>query len=292
MQAASMFAAPPQVRPSQPAFLADWFGTRQRTELIPALGRGLKRLANATVDTGWFGLRPLRAHIVICGFQRSGSTLLLLQTETCVSDARTFGFEVRALGAAQYALRNHSYMITKFPSDVFFLDEIRAYYAKRRADVRFVLTVRDPRGVLTSIYQGVDRRQEGGYSEDPARWQAYYDHVQYARQFDDVIPVEYQDLVSRSTDVQRALTEFIGWHVDLPFDQFHTAASPDFRGGCHGDPSPLNGLRPLDSSRLHAWRQPKHRDRIRRILREIPDLPDCLIEMGYESDSSWVREYL
>ena len=32
--------------------------------------------------------------------------------------------------------------------------------------------------------------------------------------------------------------------------------------------------------------------RIRQILREVPQLPEYLIEMGYEPDTSWVSEYL
>jgi hypothetical protein len=247
--------------------------------------RRIKRLMIAAIDHGWFGLNPLKTHVVVCGFARSGSTLLLLQLETCVSGIRTFGKETPALAAAQIALRNHPYMITKDPYDVMFLDEIRAIYATRRAEVRFIVTVRDPRAVLTSRHvKPTD--QPGGYYLHPREWRAYYEHVRYAQQFDDVLTLEYRDLVCRPALVQQRLTEFIGWHVHLPFDEFHTAASPDFNQRA------LNGLRPLDPTRVDAWRDEKHRDRIRRMLAEIPELPLYLIEMGYESDSSWVQDYL
>jgi hypothetical protein len=176
-------------------------------------------------------------------------------------------------------------MVTKDPGDVFFLDEIRAFYAARRADVRFILTVRDPRAVLTSVHQDHAANRPGGYYEDPEQWLAYYEHIRYAQQFDDVITVEYQDLIRRPAEVQRKLSEFIGWQVHLPFDQFHTLASPSF------DARPLNGLRPLDPTRLEAWRQEKHRGRIGQILRVLPGLPEYLIEMGYETDTSWVQGY-
>jgi hypothetical protein len=279
-------------RPPRPDFIKDLPPPRKR--LLRPVRRGIKQLVFTVIDKGWFGLRPLRTHVVVCGFTRSGSTLLLLMAETCVADIRTFGREISGLGAAQCALRNHSYMITKDPGDVFFLDEIRAFYATRRAEVRFVLTVRDPRAVLTSIHQGHAMGRFGGYYEHPAQWLAYYEHVRYAQQFDDVVTVEYADLVCHPAKVQRRLTEAIGWHVHLPFDQFHTAASPDFHGGTGTTPesSPLNGLRPLDPTRLDAWRQEKHRARLQQILRDIPELPEYLIEMGYESDTSWVRDYL
>jgi hypothetical protein len=205
-----------------------------------------------------------------------------LQVETCVSDVRAFGTEVPALAAAQSELRNHSYMVTKNPLDVFLTDEIRAFYAVRRADVRFVLTVRDPRSILTSVHGN----RPGDYYVRPCEWPAYYEHVRYAQQFDDVVTVEYEDLICHSAEVQRRLTDLIGWHVHLPFDQFHTAASPQFDSGA------LNGLRPLDSTRVASWSQEKHRDRICQVLRELPELPEYLIETGYESDTRWVRDYL
>ncbi len=134
--------------------------------------------------------------------------------------------------------------------------------------------------------------QRGEYFELPAQWLAYAEHVRYAQQFADVMTVEYEDLIRHPADVQHRLTEFIGWHVRLPFDQFHTAASPDFRGGCNPNTSPLNGVRPLDPTRLKSWREDRHRERIRQILQEFPELPEYLIEMGYEPDESWVRNYL
>ena len=70
------------------------------------------------------------------------------------------------------------------------------------------------------------------------------------------------------------------------FDQFH-AAVPE-----HFDTRALNGVRPLDKSSLTKWRTPKHRDRLHQLLSEIPELPDRLIEMGYEADTDWTREYL
>jgi hypothetical protein len=272
-------------RPPRPAFADDqWWAPRKG--ITRPINLGMRRLANATVDRGWFGLRPLRTHVVACGFPRSGSTLLQLMIEACVSDVRTFGHEYGALLAAPYALRNHPYMFTKDPDDIFYLDEIREFYATRRAGVRFILTVRDHRAVLTSIQDVNKTKQPGGYFVEPARWVSYYESVRYAQQFDDVLTVEYEDVVRDPAEVQRTLTEFTGWHFHLPFDQFHTAVPAGFF-----QPA-LNGVRPLDPSRLDAWKDEKHKDRIRRLLREIPQLPEQLIDMDYEPDTSWVRDYV
>jgi hypothetical protein len=239
------------------------------------------------VDSGWFGLRALRTHAVICGFPRSGSTLLLLMAETCVADAKTFGTESYALDVARRPFRNHPLMITKHPEDTFNVDEIRAFYARRRADVRFILTVRDPRAILTSRRKGYSDRHPDGYYQAPPAWKVYYEAFRYARQFDGVVVVKFEDLVRDPGDVQRRLTDFVGWTVRIPFDQFHAHASPEFRFG-----DALNGLRPLDSSRIDAWRKPEHREKIRSILRALPEFPEYLIDLGYEADDSWAREYL
>src|SRR5262249_26353983 len=150
--------------------------------------------------------------------------------------------------------------------------------------VRFILTTRDPRSILTSIarVEGPDYYRFA----TPAVWRAFYDHFQYARHRLDVCQVvEYRDLVRQPLEVQRRLTEFVGWDVRIAFDQYQRHVPSGFRTGA------LNGVRPLDSTRLDAWRQEKHRDRIRQILQELPELPECLIEMGYERDTEWVREY-
>lgn len=283
MEIATLPAAATCPRPPHPAFCHGW--PWPRTDFVGAVRHGIKRLALEAVDQGWFGLHPLRTHVSMCGFQRSGSTLLQLMVETCVSDIRTFGKEYWAPAAALYALRNHSYMLTKTPWDIFFVEDVRKFYATRRANVRFIVTVRDPRAVLASSIRDAPVNHSDGYFVMPERWVAYYEHVRYAQQFADVITVEYEDIVRHPAEVQRRLEEFIGWHVHLPFERFHDAASPGF------ERTNLNGLRPLDPTRVEGWRHEKHRERIRRVLREIPELPEYLIEMGYESDRSWTRDY-
>jgi hypothetical protein len=271
-------------RPKRPAFIKELPAPRKR--LLGPLRRGTKQLLLTAFDSGWLGLRPLRAHVVICGFTRSGSTLLLLMAETCVSEARTFGEEVSALAAAQFAFRNHSVMITKDPGDIFFIDEIRAFYATRRANARFVVTVRDPRAVLTSKHKEHPNRQPGGYYEIPEEWHAYYEQIRYEQQFDDVLTVKYEDLVTDPGGVERRLSRFIGWTVHLPFEQFHSHVSPGFKFT-----QPLNGVRPPDPTRIDSWRGDEHRERIRYILHALPQLPHCLIAMGYEHDTEWTKDY-
>jgi hypothetical protein len=275
----------PSYCPPRPSFVVGLPPPREL--LLRPLRRRLKKLVFGAIDGGWFGLRPLKSHVVVCGFPRSGSTLLLLMMETCVSDARTFGEEVPALWAAQYALRNHSFLITKDPFDVFFLNDIRSFHADRGVDARFVITVRDPRAVLTSRHARHPDRQPGGYYESPESWLAFYQQVRYVQRSGDAMTVRYEDLVSRPAQTQRGLTEFIGWNVHLPIEQFHTQASPEFK-----DTFALNGVRPLERSRVTSWRQPEHYERMRHLLQVLPDLPEYVIELGYETNTEWTWEYL
>jgi len=251
-----------------------------------AIRRALKRAVLDLVDTGWLGLPALRTHVVICGFVRSGSTLLQVMAESCVRGVKAFPREMRALRMAQYALRHHPIMITKRPADIGWMDELRAFYAGRRPEVRFIVTIRDPRAILTSTHPRT--REQGYHMMDPRSWRTNtFEHYRYALHFDDTIVVRYEQLVADPMGVQRSLTEFIGWTVDHPFDRYHERAR--VRGW---RAEVMNGFRPVDPAGIDRWRDPKYRDRIRELLEQIPDLPQVLIEMGYEPDTRWTREYV
>lgn len=250
------------------------------------LARALKHLRVpmlAAVDRGWFGLTPLDRHVVVCGFPRSGSTLLLLIAETCVSDAAVFGTEVWAIEAARFAPRNASVMITKRPNDVLEIDRIRAHYATRRARPHFVITVRDPRAILTSVHAA---NPALGYYVSPERWRALDTAIEYYRGSPDVSCVELSALLQRPAEIEERLRQAIGWQVHTPFERFHEMQTDDFR-----DREALGGVRPLDASVLDRWRDDEHRARVRLLLDELPELPARLVELGYERDDRWVAAY-
>lgn len=232
-------------------------------------------------DRGRLGTNRLRRHVVVCGFPRSGTTLFQAMIEACVADIRTFGHERRALEAAQTTWRTHEIMMTKRPLDIFCLDDIRAYYTERQSDVRFVLIGRDPRAVLTSFHE----RKPGRYFLTVERWRPLYEHWKWARHAPDTLAVRYEDMVGDTQSVQDRLAEFVGWNVARPFTEFHTSMPTKFQTIA------LNGVRPVDPKNVDKWRADKHRERIRHVLGELPELPERLIEMGYETDDRWVSTY-
>ena len=249
--------------------------------LLTPLRRGIRHAYVRATELGLFGLVPLKTHVVICGYPRSGTTLLQAMMETSAADARSYGRERSALAVAKYTWPGRSpIVISKLPDDIFRIQQIREYYRNLRTDVRFVLSVRDPRAVLTSIF--VDKP---GYCVPSIKWRAVYEHVRYQQQFADVIVTEYRDLVEQPGVVQDRLASFTGCESRLRFEEFHDAVPGHF------DTRPLNGVRPLDRASLDKWRRPEHRARIQQILQEIPELPDRLIELGYERDHAWLQEY-
>ena len=116
-------------------------------------------------------------------------------------------------------------------------------------------------------------------------WREWFAHYRYVAQGDDVMEIEYADLVTNPLGVQERYAEFIGWEPDVTFDKFMASVPEGF------ETKALNGLRSFDPSNLLRWKQPQYAGRIREILDELPELPALLIELGYESDTDWVRAY-
>jgi len=253
---------------------------------LAPIRRFLRRLAIRILDRGWFGSVPLEGHLVICGFPRSGTTLLQLMVQTAVPTVRAFGRERSGLGVAQ----NHwpkagqePYLITKRPDDIFWIDEIRDFYARlgTRTRARFVICVRDPRAVLTSRHE----LNKSAYWVSIERWRAIFEHLRWAEGATDVHVLDYSDIVTRIADVQQLMTGLMGWPVSASFSDFHKHVPDDF------DTKALNGIRSLDPATLRRWSAPEHADRIRYLLNDMPELPERLIEMGYEPDDSWTASY-
>ena len=253
---------------------------------LPARHSGLsvavRRIILNCVDRGWFGLTPLESHVVICGFPRAGSTLLHLMIKNCIADVRTFGKERNATGVAGLSLRNHRFLTSKRPNNIFQIDELRRIYETRKAKVRFVITLRDPRDVLISKIQ--DRSSD--YHVAPSRWQLLYECFCTVKPAPDVLVIRYEDLVRFTERVEKNLTEFIGWNVTTPFVNFDEVETKEF------DIGGLNGLRPVDPSNIGKWRSPEYAARMQAVLREIPKLPTYLVRLGYESDTNWTKPYL
>jgi hypothetical protein len=254
----------------------------QSWPLLKRIRRSIAMPFFRIADTGLFGLTPLRKHVLICGFPRSGTTLLQLMLENGLPEALRFGRETAGWRAATYCWRNHEKVITKVPHDVFRLAPLRRFYSKRDVELKTILMLRDPRDVLTS------RRKTGGprgYVVSSERWRKYYEAFKRHQQDPDVIVVRYECLVENVGNEQSRLETFTGETMAVPFCHFNEVERPDF------DTSTLNGLRPIEQTLIARWAAPDHSDRIRQVLAELPELPKALIDLGYASDTSWIDQH-
>ncbi|MGB5952223.1 MAG: sulfotransferase [Ornithinimicrobium sp.] len=247
--------------------------------------RGGRRVLRRAVDAGVVGQR-LRTHVVICGFPRSGSTLLQLMIDSCVAQVDSFSTEVEALWAAQHAPRRRPWLVTKLPADVEQIPALRDWYAEHPGSLRALLTVRDPRSVLTSRHAAYPPSR--GYYVSPERWRRVDDLVSSLIGAPDVTVVHYEDLVGHPEQVQHSLCAEIGWSVHTPFGRFHEQARPQSLDRM--TQGALGGLRQLDSSGMDAWQAPEHKERLAAVLTELPDLPDLLVERGYADNHDWTSD--
>jgi hypothetical protein len=252
-------------------------------DLIPSQLRRLAFRVCSLPDTGWFGLTPLKTHVLVCGGSRSGSTLLKLLLEVAMPKARRFRREIRAWRAATSRFRNHEIMITKRPRDISDLSRVRELYADRRTQLRIVITIRDPRDILTSSH--VKSAHLRRYHETISLWQESFQDLTENLNDPDVTVVCYEDLVTKTKSVESRLESFLGTRFEQPFSSFVDRVPTGF------DTRALNGLRPIDIQGLGRWKRPEHRERIEEVLREVPDFPEQLIQLGYERDRKWVGEW-
>lgn len=176
-------------------------------------------------------------------------------------------------------------MITKLPRDIFEIDAIRSFYRQRPDILRCIITIRDPRSVLTSRHVN----DSAEYYVDFGRWQRTYDHYRKQRDRCDVATVRYEDVLTQIDLVEQQLCDFVGWKLSAPFrDYYDRASQQTLQDQVQLN---LNGLRPLEPDRAASWMAEKHAARIRAILKEIPQMPRYLLEMGYETDDSWTGRY-
>ncbi len=248
------------------------------TRAVRAVDGWARPATIGVTDRGWFGRTPLETHVVICGFARSGSSLLQAMIRSVVADAQTFPDETRALVAARRAVRNHRFLVTKSPGDTERVDTIRDYYAGRSAEVLFLVMIRDPLDVLTSR----SPRDPTRYAfADPASWERRCDAVLALPDADDAVSVRYDDLVGSTDAVQQALTCRIGWTLHAPLTDYLDAA--ETTETLWGDfiESAMGGARTPEPSRDGRRDDPDHAARTVECRAAIPSLDDYTQRLEY-----------
>lgn len=224
----------------------------------------------------------MKKHYVVCGFPRAGSTLLYNCLRHTVKNAKFCDKEISALQMLQIK----ESVVTKRPMDIFKCHEIA-----NKTEAKFIITIRDPRDVLTSVHANSEGqfKVNWNYSLKTSKTKGVYGKtsglLDYYEQLDEVsdpVFVYYEDFVSNPIDIQILLEiEFPELEFKGKFEEFMKSNIP--KNLSHQ----LNGVRKINAENVGRWR--KYPERIKKQFKECPELYDILIDLGYEKDREWIK---
>jgi hypothetical protein len=253
------------------------------------------------------GARP-RKQIVICGFPRSGTSLLYNMLAAALPDFARDAFEESALRS----LWRYEDRLSKLPLDVMRLAQLARHnvHGKR---IYVLVPLRDPRDLVTSIHPNVpgdyfigwdaSYRVGLGDAGEPSLSMPGIRDILAALELAAVdrgferIDVRYEDLVREPDRVERQLASRLGVTFRTHLADFHEQAErlPYRYDAAHTRPgadlSLAREAAPIDASRAGKWRDAIHRARIACEFGRHPELLALVRRWGYEPDDAWFAAY-
>lgn len=233
--------------------------------------------------------------IIVCGYSRSGTTMFYNMLRSSVSGYEFFDREIQASKVIGLGPQN---AISKNPRDIFRLERITKANILSKEIILLIL-IRDIRSIITSYHSAVPddyfMAYDLCYSPDQ-KGDAPYNGpgiiptakaIKKAVDNPDFqsIVVRYEDLVSSPRAQEERIRERAGLKFTAHFEDFHEHPIPKRLT------RQLNGPRPIDRSRLDAWRSDEHAQRIRSQFTRCPALFDLLIAYDYEQSNDWFERY-
>lgn len=245
-------------------------------------------------------------HIVICGYPRSGTSLLFNMISASAVGFHCEKFEKLAIRR----LHRRGNYVTKFPLDVLNVDEILSSNTLSK-DIYFIVLIRDVRDLVTSRHPMVPDRYFIGYRhslwpKDPtfSEWryeapgiQAVYKAIQdYSMRSDvNLLKLRYESLVGETDRIQEQIEDFVGIRFVAPLSDYYKRRSKHAYKytGRHKakNVSLVRESERVDASRISKWRSPEHANIIREEFSQHPELFDILINDGYEPDKQWFMNF-
>jgi len=211
-----------------------------------------------------------RLHIVGLG-PRTGTTLLAECMATCF-DIDTFEKHEASLCRHK---RGAQIYLTKNPTDL----NIVAPRLRIDRHLHVIAMLRDPRDVVVSKHK-----------LDPDRYWAplriWRRHLNLMRSLTDqkrFIAIRYEELVQQADLVQEKLISAISFlRKSARFTEFHKIAKPSVKSL-----NAMGTLRPFSAASVGNWRN--HLPRLAGQISIHGSITRELIELGYESDDSWLE---
>lgn len=213
-----------------------------------------------------------RVHVI--GPPRSGTTLML---------------ELMSNGFAFTAASPHEVSVLEVPAG---LGDDASYLTKNPQDHRqvaplidrdtrqwFISMVRDPRDIVCSRH-GLHPEV---YWANLRQWRTWLENTRAFRAHPRLIEVRYESLVRGPDQLQQALARQLPFlAVTSLFSRFHEVAQPSGQSV-----TAMRSVRPISDSSVGKWRE-----NLPRLAGQIElhgPITQELIELGYESDETWLQ---
>lgn len=224
-------------------------------------------------------------HVVEVGFPRGGTSLLYHCLKNTVKGFNFCDHEVRASKMPQ---TSHP-IITKKPADLLRYKKIRKFNGNHK----FLLIIRDPRSVLTSIHKSIPDRfkmnadtywryKNNRLIQDKPGILKYGNKILELQEKDYACVVYYEDLLKSPDKVQKHIGNFFGFKFKDNFSKSHIYKADS------NDDKNMNGNRPLDHNHIVKWKKFPHR--LYNQFVNHPELFILLRDLGYEENDDWFTE--
>lgn len=170
---------------------------------------------------------------------------------------------------------NAELYISKQPNDIRQLQHV--FYGDK--SLYIIYMSRDPRAVITSEHAA----NPGQYFCNYRVWRECDNAAQSYQGHSRFLQLRYEDLVRKPDLVQADIaTAFPFLKQQHPFSQYQRFAQPS-----RAAQQAMHGLRAISTASLEKWRT--HLPRLAEQYQRYPELPEALIRLGYEPDTSWLE---
>lgn len=243
--------------------------------------------------------------IIICGYPRSGTSLLYNMISTSIKGFHCEPFEMEGIRRLH---RSGNY-VTKYPLDILSINEL-INNNKLDKKLYFIIVTRDIRDVITSRHPNLPDQYFIGYKHSWWPQDKNFSHWKYDApgiediysaitryknlNYINVMEIKYENLVKDPNKVQEQIKKFADVEFSGLFQDFYKRSDKHaykYTGRFQAkDDTLVRENKQIDISRIAKWKNREHAEIIREQFSKYPELFDILINEGYEKDRDWFQE--
>jgi len=253
----------------------------------------------------WLVFRKKYKQLIVCGYPRSGTSLIYNMLSTSLEGFKFNKFEILSI----YRIHRLGNIATKSPMDIFNINNLLDINIHKK-ELIVIIMIRDIRDIITSkhplfpdeYFIGYDHSwwpQDANFNEwdyDGEGIKAIYDEINRLSGETNVKIIRYENLIAKPDEIQEELRKEFGLCFSAKFSDFYK--NQDRIAYSYKDktaPKNANLVREnkkVDQTRKGKWKQKEHRQRIWEQFNRFPEMMNILISYGYEENENWyVNEY-